>query len=275
MSRSKKYGSHAEKLLLISPDLFESMLAKIQTASKGLIENNTHQPDTDINSTIANNSSEQMNTALDSSIRKTPANRVSEYNSALHEFKSNYPEFNIQAKARAEDQEVEASPVTTNEPHSQLAEVEIPSAIKPIATDINVFDAVGGPDKVFGATGPHHSSSNLHTKHNIQAGLTENQNNLAKTVLETIESNKEAISLDDQGNVYIDSKPLKGHIKDFIDGIVTDRKSHIHQNSSSLAFIKRLLQLGLPKKAVKNKELNDLLKFDEYINVPIKGWSQA
>ena len=253
MSRSKKYGSHAEKLLLISPDLFESMLAKIQTASKGLIENNTHQPDTDINSTIANNSSEQMNTALDSSIRKTPANRVSEYNSALHEFKSNYPEFNIQAKARAEDQEVEASPVTTNEPHSQLAEVEIPSAIKPIATDINVFDAVGGPDKVFGATGPHHSSSNL----------------------ETIESNKEAISLDDQGNVYIDSKPLKGHIKDFIDGIVTDRKSHIHQNSSSLAFIKRLLQLGLPKKAVKNKELNDLLKFDEYINVPIKGWSQA
>ena len=276
MSKSKKYGSHAEKLLLISPDLFESMLAKIQATNNGLSENSVHRPDVDIDSTIANNSSKQMTAALDGSTHKTPANRVNEYNSALNEFKSSHPEFKIQS--HAETREVETSPVaigTALTHSSQLSQVETPSVITSLATDANVLDTAGTSNKVPGVTGALQSFSNLHTKHDIQAGLTENQNERAKAVVKTIESNKETISLDDQGNVYIDSKPLKGHIKDFIDGIVTDRKSPIHQNPSSLKLIQQLLKLGLPKKVVKNKEFSDLLKFEEYIKTPITGWSQG
>ena len=277
MSKTKRYGSHAEKLLLISPDLFETMLAKIQTPAveRGPAENQ-HRPDLDISSTVADNAVTRMNTALEVNTVKTPANRVTEYASALNAYKNTLPSELQEHRSFSETTRPDvsrSSPI--DETHSEAVETEIPNTSATSMTsvsDATDHSATPVTDKLSEATRPVHSPVSLHTKHNLHAGLTEKQNKLVQTIIKTIDTNKERIRVDDEGDVYIDSQPLNGNIKEFVDGIVSDKKTGISQSEQALEFTRQLLKLGLPKSVIKNKHLSELIKYHNYIH---EGWSES
>ena len=219
-------NKEAEKMYLISEVLFKNLLTKLQ--EKPCIEE-VNSPDTNINSTLANTAAKKMADILDKPTSLSAGEQLAQYDKAFHDFKNiNHDEGDL------------------NEQHIGSNEDEHKVILDDQSSRAENSDGIQESDLLMV----------------MKEKLTAKQIAHANEVMKTIDNSKGAIIVSDGGQISIGNVPIPGHLKHYIDSIVTDKKES-SVNNFTVKLAKNLIALGLPRKVIKNKRLHQALSQGE------------